>query len=35
MKEQLFNMLGTKTLVSIPNSAADNTEQDETWNNEC
>lgn len=30
-----FNMLGTETAVSIPDSVADNAEHGETWINKC
>lgn len=30
-----FNMSGTETAVSIPDSVADNAEQGETWINKC
>lgn len=31
---KLFNMLGTEIVVSILDSAVDNTNQGEAWNNE-
>lgn len=30
-----FNMIGTETAVSSPDSVADNAEQGETWINKC
>lgn len=30
-----FNMLGTQTVVSVPDSVADNAEEGEPWINNC